>query len=195
LVSVCLQLSECLTCGLAYVCIAETVEDILNPDKAGFWKSCSTCDQVAALTAYIEQVFQYQLKTGTVFLDLTVAYDTMWHTGLLVKLSKNMPVHEAVHVPVSSVVTCLGVQFDSHLTFTPHVPCLSLFLPSSAVTVCEAVCMTTDSAKTPVHALIASHLESRLLQQCFISDKHHCHKDPPVSFALCHTTHSVEAEV
>jgi len=125
LVSVCLQLSECLTCGLAYVCIAETVEDILNPDKAGFWKSCSTCDQVAALTAYIEQVFQYQLKTGTVFLDLTVAYDTMWHTGLLVKLSKNMPVHEAVHVPVSSVVTCLGVQFDSHLTFTPHVQCLA----------------------------------------------------------------------
>ena len=28
---------------------------------------------------------------------------------------------EAVHAPVSSVVTCLGVQFDSHRTFTPHV--------------------------------------------------------------------------
>ena len=25
------------------------------------------------------------------FLDLTAAYDTMWHTGLLYKLSKNMP--------------------------------------------------------------------------------------------------------
>jgi len=26
-----------------------------------------------------------------VFLDLTAAYDTVWHTGLLCKLSKNMP--------------------------------------------------------------------------------------------------------
>ena len=31
------------------------------------------------------------MKTGAVFLDLTAAYDTMWHTGLLYKLSKNMP--------------------------------------------------------------------------------------------------------
>ena len=31
-----------------------------------------------------------QLKTGAVFLDLTAVYDTMWHTGLLYKLSKNM---------------------------------------------------------------------------------------------------------
>ena len=31
------------------------------------------------------------LKTGAVFLDLTAAYDTDWHTGLLYKLSKSMP--------------------------------------------------------------------------------------------------------
>jgi len=29
--------------------------------------------------------------TGAVFLDLTAAYDTVWHTGLLYKLSKSMP--------------------------------------------------------------------------------------------------------
>jgi len=28
------------------------------------------------------------LKTGAVFLDLTAAYDTIWHTGLLHKLSQ-----------------------------------------------------------------------------------------------------------
>ena len=27
----------------------------------------------------------------TVFLDLTAAYDTVWHTGLLAKLTKTMP--------------------------------------------------------------------------------------------------------
>jgi len=39
------------------------------------------------LTAYIENGFQQQSKTGTVFLDLTAAYDTVWHTGLLYKLN------------------------------------------------------------------------------------------------------------
>ena len=45
----------------------------------------------AALTTHIENGFQRQLKTGAVFLDLTAAYDIVWHTGLLYKLSKNMP--------------------------------------------------------------------------------------------------------
>ena len=37
----------------------------------------STCDQVAALTTFIENGFQQNLKTGAVFLDLTAAYDTV----------------------------------------------------------------------------------------------------------------------
>jgi retron-type reverse transcriptase len=36
-------------------------------------------------------IFQQNLKTGTVFLDLTAAYDTVWHAGLLLKLSRMMP--------------------------------------------------------------------------------------------------------
>jgi len=47
--------------------------------------------KVAALTTFIENGFQQNLKTGAVFLDLTAAYDTVWHTGLLYKLSKTMP--------------------------------------------------------------------------------------------------------
>ena len=68
-----------------------TVEGFLSPDQAGFRKGRSTCDQVAALTTFIENVFQQNLKTGAVVLDLTAAYDTVWHTGLLYKLSKSMP--------------------------------------------------------------------------------------------------------
>jgi len=37
------------------------------------------------------QWFQQNLNTGTVFLDLTAAYDTVLHTGLLYKLSKSIP--------------------------------------------------------------------------------------------------------
>jgi len=69
--------------------ISPTVEGLLNPDQAGFRKGQSTCDQVAALTTFIKNGFQQNLKTGTIFLDLTAAYDTVWHTGLY-KLSKSM---------------------------------------------------------------------------------------------------------
>ena len=31
------------------------------------------------------------MKTGAVFLNLSAAYDTVWHTGLLVKVSRVLP--------------------------------------------------------------------------------------------------------
>ena len=50
------------------------------------WSGRSTCDQVLALSTFIENGFQLKQKTGAVFLDLTAAYDTVWHLGLLLKL-------------------------------------------------------------------------------------------------------------
>ena len=67
------------------------MEQTLSPDQAGFRKLRITCDQVAALTTYIENGFQENLKSGTVFFDLTADYDTVWHTGLFAKLSRCMP--------------------------------------------------------------------------------------------------------
>ena len=87
LLSVCYKLLE----RLVLERISPTVEEMLSPDQAGFRKGRSTCDQVAALTTYIENGFQQNLKTGTVFLDLTAAYDTVWHTGLLAKLTQGLP--------------------------------------------------------------------------------------------------------
>jgi len=83
---VCYKLLE----RLALQRISPTVEGLLSPDQAGYRKGRSTCDQVAALTTFIENGFQQNLKTAAVFLDLTAAYDTVWHTGLLYKLSKSM---------------------------------------------------------------------------------------------------------
>ena len=71
--------------------IAPTVDDALSPDQAGFRQGRTTCDQVSALTTFIDNGFQQGLKTGAVFLDLTAAYDTVWHTGLLVKISSVLP--------------------------------------------------------------------------------------------------------
>jgi len=87
LLSVCYKLLERLTLHR----ISPDVEDLLSPDQAGFRSGRSTCDQVAALSTYIENGFQNKMKTGAVFLDLTAAYDTVWHTGLLAKLSRSLP--------------------------------------------------------------------------------------------------------
>ena len=38
-------------------------------------------DQIVLLTQNIEYLFEAKKKTGTVFVNLTVAYDTVWHHG------------------------------------------------------------------------------------------------------------------
>jgi len=62
LLSVCYKLLE----RLAIQHISPTVEGSLSPDQAGFRfrKGRSTCDQVAALTTFIKNRFQQNLKTG-----------------------------------------------------------------------------------------------------------------------------------
>jgi hypothetical protein len=41
-----------------------------------------------ALTSHIEAVFERKLKTGTIFIDLTAAYDTVWRDGLMLKFMR-----------------------------------------------------------------------------------------------------------
>ena len=71
--------------------ISPAVDEILNIEQAGFRPGRRTQDQVLALTTYVENGYQRRDKTGVVFLDLTAAYDTVWHKGMLVKLSKVLP--------------------------------------------------------------------------------------------------------
>jgi len=78
----------------------------------------------------------------------------------LAKIKSQSMTLEAVHVPVSSVVTCLVVQFEGQLTFTPHVQCLACrcFYHLRQLRSVRRT-LTTDSAKALVHALIASRLD------------------------------------
>ena len=48
-------------------------------------------DQVTLLTQSIENAFEAKKKTGAVFIDLTAAYDTVWHRGLTCKLLRLLP--------------------------------------------------------------------------------------------------------
>ena len=71
------------------------VEPIVDPlfpkEQAGFRRGKSTMDQTVLLTQNIEDSFEAKKKAGAVFVDLTAAYDTVWHRGLTCKLLRLLP--------------------------------------------------------------------------------------------------------
>ena len=71
--------------------IDPVVDPQLPREQAGFRRGRSTVDQVTLLTQDIEDSFQHNEKAGVVFLDLTAAYDTVWHRGLHLKLLRIIP--------------------------------------------------------------------------------------------------------
>ena len=48
-------------------------------------------DQTVLLTQNIEDSFEAKKKTGAVFVNLTTAYDIVWHRGLTCKLLRLLP--------------------------------------------------------------------------------------------------------
>ena len=70
----------------------EPVIDPLLPDEqAGFRRGRSTVHQIVNLTDDIEEAFEKGQKAGVVLVDLTAAYDTVWHHGLILKLLQTIP--------------------------------------------------------------------------------------------------------
>ena len=59
--------------------------------QAGFHAGRSTIDQVLQLRSIIEDSFQLKQKTAVALVNLTAAYDTVWHQGLQLKLLHTIP--------------------------------------------------------------------------------------------------------
>ena len=71
---------------LIYAHVEPLIDPLLPKEQAGFQHRKSTVDQVVLLTQNIEDSFEAKKKAGAVFVDLTAAYDTVWHRGLTCKL-------------------------------------------------------------------------------------------------------------
>ena len=75
--------------------ISARVESLIDPllpkEQAGFRRGKSIVDQVVLLTQNIEDSFEAKKKAGAVFVDLTAAYDTVWHRGLTCKMLRLLP--------------------------------------------------------------------------------------------------------
>ena len=70
---------------------SSNVDPLLPKKQAGFRRGKSTVDQVVLLTQNIEDSFEAKKKAGVIFIDLTAAYDTVWHRGLTCKLLRLLP--------------------------------------------------------------------------------------------------------
>ena len=90
--------------------IEPIVDKLLPKEQAGFRKGCSTVGQVAKLTDIIEGAYDEKEITGSVFIDLTAAYDTVWHQGLRVKLQRmltsNHLINFIMELPYARSFTC-----------------------------------------------------------------------------------------
>ena len=75
---------------LIYTCIEPLIDPLLPKKQAGFRRGKSTVDQVVLLTQNIEDSFETK-KANAIFIDLTAAYDTVWHRGLTCKLLRLLP--------------------------------------------------------------------------------------------------------
>ena len=76
---------------LLYARLDPVIDPQLPKEQAGFRRGKSTTDQVTLLTQDIEDTFQVGEKAGVCLLDLTAAYDTVWHRGLHLKLLQLIP--------------------------------------------------------------------------------------------------------
>ena len=67
---------------LIYAHVAPLIDPLLPKEQAGFRRGKSIVDQVVLRTPNIEDSFEDKNKAGAVFVDLTAAYDTVWHRSL-----------------------------------------------------------------------------------------------------------------
>jgi ribonuclease HI len=62
--------------------------NLITNDQSGFREGHSTIDQITRLQADIQRAFSKGLSVGAVFIDLTKAFDLVWHKGLFYKLKQ-----------------------------------------------------------------------------------------------------------
>ena len=76
---------------LIYACIEPLINPLLPKEQAGFRCGKSMVDQVVLLIQNIKDSFKAKKKASATFVDLTAAYDTVWHHGLTCKLRRLLP--------------------------------------------------------------------------------------------------------
>ena len=83
--------------GLINASVKTIIDRLLPKERARFRRRKSNVDQAALLTQNPEDSFEPK-KTSAVFVNLTAAYDTVWHSGLICKLLRLLPDNHMVRM-------------------------------------------------------------------------------------------------
>ena len=63
--------------------------NLITQHQSGFMPGDSTINQLLSITTEIYNAFEKYEETRALFLDLSKAFDKVWHEGLLFKLKQN----------------------------------------------------------------------------------------------------------
>ena len=66
-----------------------TENNLISKNESGFIPGDSTINQLLAITTGICNAFESVDETRAVFLDISKAFDKVWHEGLIFKLKQN----------------------------------------------------------------------------------------------------------
>ena len=122
--------------------IRDVLETAIPKTQAGFQRNRNCCDQVLALTNFIELGFQKGMKTGVVFVDLSAAYDTVWKRGLLLKLSVIIPCRKTLTLMMNMLSDrCIQVEINGK---NSSKRILNNGLPQGSVLSCFLYCLYTS---------------------------------------------------
>ena len=88
---------------LIYTRAKPIIDPLFPQERAGFLHGRSAVAQVTLLTHDIKDSLSAKKKAVAVFVDLTAAYDTVWHRGLICKLLRFLPDRHMIHMVMEVV--------------------------------------------------------------------------------------------
>ena len=87
LLPICGKMFERLIYNVMYDFVAEN--DLLSPSQSGFRSGDSYSNQLLSINHEILNAFDKGLEVRGIFLDISKAFDKVWHDGLIFKLRQN----------------------------------------------------------------------------------------------------------
>ena len=87
LLLICEKVFECLMYNSLFEYFIEN--ELISPSQSGFKPGDSCKNQLISITHEIYQSFDDGFEVRGVFLDISKAFDKVWHNGLIYKLKQN----------------------------------------------------------------------------------------------------------
>ena len=87
LLCICSKIFEKIVFDAMYKFLLEN--NLLTPNQSGFRPGDSTINQLLSITTEIYNAFENRQETRAAFLDISKAFDKVWHSGLVFKLKQN----------------------------------------------------------------------------------------------------------